>query len=216
MLRICALFVLLFASPLGAVDAQFSGSIHVIDGDTFDIGSRRVRLHGVDAVEKNQTCRTEQGQKWACGLWVVSAVRAQFEGANADCTALGTDRYNRTLARCSVGGDDLGATLVADGLVTAYARYSMDYVSLESKARATNRGLWASTSQSPESFRHAKQPVVSSDCMIKGNISTKNARIFHVPGQQDYEKTRINTAKGERWFCSAAEARAAGWRPAAR
>jgi len=52
--------------------------------------------------------------------------------------------------------------------------------------------------------------------MIKGNISTKNARIFHVPGQQDYEKTRINTAKGERWFCSAAEARAAGWRPAAR
>ena len=65
MLRICALFVLLFASPLGAVDAQFSGSIHVIDGDTFDIGSRRIRLHGVDAVEKNQTCRTEQGQKWA-------------------------------------------------------------------------------------------------------------------------------------------------------
>ncbi|MEA3390349.1 MAG: thermonuclease family protein, partial [Pseudomonadota bacterium] len=31
-----------------------------------------------------------------------------------------------------------------------------------------------------------------------------------------YAAVRIDTARGERWFCSLAEARRAGWRPAAR
>jgi len=31
-------------------------------------------------------------------------------------------------------------------------------------------------------------------------------------GQRYYEKTEISAAHGERWFCSEAEARAAGWR----
>ena len=30
------------------------------------------------------------------------------------------------------------------------------------------------------------------------------------------ERTRINTSKGERWFCTESEARAAGWRRAKR
>ena len=50
-------------------------------------------------------------------------------------------------------------------------------------------------------------------CAIKGNISG-NGRIYHLPGSRSYEKTRIDTAKGERWFCSEGEARAAGWRAA--
>ena len=33
-----------------------------------------------------------------------------------------------------------------------------------------------------------------------------------MPGQQYYSRTTINEAKGERWFCSKAEAIAAGWR----
>jgi len=49
--------------------------------------------------------------------------------------------------------------------------------------------------------------------LIKGNIGSKGDRIYHVPGGRWYDKTRIDTGKGERWFCSEAEARAAGWRP---
>ena len=56
----------------------------------------------------------------------------------------------------------------------------------------------------------------SGDCGINANISREGTRIYHVPGGQSYAKTRIDTAKGERWFCSEAEARAAGWRPAKR
>lgn len=52
-----------------------------------------------------------------------------------------------------------------------------------------------------------------SDCRIKGNISVNTGeRIYHVPGQEYYEETRISREKGERWFCSENDARAAGWR----
>lgn len=52
--------------------------------------------------------------------------------------------------------------------------------------------------------------------MIKGNINAKCRRIFHVPGQEDYAATRIDTAKGERWFCSPAEAAERRWGAARR
>lgn len=54
-------------------------------------------------------------------------------------------------------------------------------------------------------------------CNIKGNVSIGSGkRIYHVPGQKYYAATRISPAYGERWFCSEAEARAAGWRRARR
>lgn len=54
---------------------------------------------------------------------------------------------------------------------------------------------------------------VSPSCRIKGNISIDTGeRIYHVPGQKYYTSTRIDHAYGERWFCSEAEAKSAGWR----
>lgn len=54
-------------------------------------------------------------------------------------------------------------------------------------------------------------------CAIKGNISSKSKeKIYHVPGQRDYNRTKINTTKGERWFCTEQEATNAGWRKAMR
>ena len=57
-------------------------------------------------------------------------------------------------------------------------------------------------------------PTQSAGCRIKGNISSKGERIYHVPGGKWYDKTGIDVSKGERWFCTEAEASAAGWRPA--
>ena len=42
----------------------------------------------------------------------------------------------------------------------------------------------------------------------------KGQRICHMPGQEYYEQTQISESRGERWFCSESEARAAGWRAA--
>ncbi|TCU15781.1 hypothetical protein [Rhizobium sullae] len=52
-------------------------------------------------------------------------------------------------------------------------------------------------------------------CDIKGNISHNTGqRIYHLPGQEYYDETRINYFDGERWFCSEEAAREAGWRKA--
>ena len=55
--------------------------------------------------------------------------------------------------------------------------------------------------------------AVNPDCKIKGNISINTGeRIYHVPGQRYYADTIIRREYVERWFCSEADARAAGWR----
>ena len=62
-----------------------------------------------------------------------------------------------------------------------------------------------------------KAERTSGSCRIKGNISYNSGkRIYHMPGDRDYARTKISPARGERWFCSEAEARAAGWRRAGR
>ena len=57
------------------------------------------------------------------------------------------------------------------------------------------------------------QGNVRTQCLIKGNINSKGTKIYHVPGTSAYASTKIDTSKGERWFCTEADALAAGWSP---
>lgn len=217
MLRLCSCFGLIIALAVPAA-ADFTGPIRVIDGDTFDVGEVRVRLHGIDAPEADQPCQTEQGTSYDCGGWVTGQVRDRYEGRMARCTSRGIDRYGRTVAVCTTGGEDVGRALVADGLAYAYRRYSMAYDLEEKQAYVAERGLHGFVLQTPA--QHRKFPPrarlsVSADCRIKGNISG-NGRIYHLPGQEHYGKTVIDTSKGERIFCTEAQARATGWRRARR
>jgi hypothetical protein len=110
--------------------------------------------------------------------------------------------------------------MVAAGAAVAYRRYSQRYVAGEIQARAEAVGVWSGQMTRPEDHRHARNAArtaapAPSGCRIKGNISA-SGRIYHRPGQRDYDATRISPAKGEAWFCTEAEARAAGFRPARR
>jgi len=59
--------------------------------------------------------------------------------------------------------------------------------------------------------------ISTGDCAIKGNISQLTGEgINHIPGGGYYAETIIDQSAGERWFCSEAEARAAGWRTSKR
>ena len=49
-------------------------------------------------------------------------------------------------------------------------------------------------------------------CRIKGEIGAAGERIYHLPGGSRYELTDIDPAQGERWFCTEADAQAAGWK----
>ena len=94
----------------------------------------------------------------------------------------------------------------AIGFAGAYGMIGPDRPSGES-ARTDGRVLERSALTS-----QATEPS-GANCDIKGNISVNTGeRIYHVPGQDYYDRTRIDTGKGERYFCSEAEARAAGWR----
>jgi len=192
------------------------GPIHVIDGDTFEVAGTKVRLHAIDAPETEQTCETPRGEAWACGGWITKVVQDRYSGQMASCEALDVDRYGRTVARCTALGEDVGAWLVREGMAFAYVKYGKDYAEIEREAALADRGLHAVRMKTPAQHRADKRRVVSKPradgCVIKGNINAKGVRIYHVPGQRYYDLTGIKEKAGERWFCSEAAARAAGWR----
>lgn len=220
--------------------AATANSARVIDGDTLDLDGQRHRLFGIDAAERNQRCRDEQGLEWACAAAASAALKRLLSMGSVSCAEVpGTrDGFGRQISRCKVNGEDVAETLVRDGLVWAFRRYSTDYVDAELEARAARRGVWAvaaggTANQPPWAWRaerragqvtsqNAADPDAGSpdagapentDCRIKGNISG-NGRIYHVPGSRDWAATRINVQRGERWFCSEQEAQSAGWRRA--
>ncbi|MBP8234840.1 MAG: thermonuclease family protein [Rhizorhabdus sp.] len=202
-----------------AAQVAFSGPAAVVDGDTLHVRGERVRLFGVDAPELSQMCGAGTS-KVACGQLAAQWLKSRVEGRVLRCARVDTDRYGRVVARCSLDGADVGLAIVEAGWATAYRKYSLDYVGAEQLARATRRGIWATGFQPPEAYRRAQREAVvpqsppDARCAVKGNVNSKGSRIYHLPGSRDYATVRINPLKGERWFCSAAEAAAAGWRPA--
>lgn len=97
---------------------------------------------------------------------------------------------------------------VKRGLTSGYTDYTRETVA--NCIAAINRP--ASDTRSATTIP-TKPPAAASSggCLIKGNISD-NGHIYHVPGSPSYNSTKIDESKGERWFCTEEEARAAGWR----
>ena len=211
---ITAVFIVLFLT--GQAEADVTGRARVIDGDTLEIAAQRIRLHGIDAPEARQFCRGKEGA-WPCGAEATKALRSMIRNAAVSCIEHDRDRYGRIVAVCIVGDGDLNAAMVRRGWALAYRRYSVDYVKAEAAARTTRVGLWAGEFVPPWDWRSGKRLMTTvapapGDCQIKGNISRSHERIYHMPGEAYYASTNINTAKGEHWFCSEADAKAAGWR----
>lgn len=210
----------------------------VVDGDTVDValksGTIRVRLSGADAPEHDQPWGSE----------ATAALRSRVLDRDVELVVVDQDSYDRMVARVCLGGEDVSATLIMQGDAWAFRRYLHDlaYCAFEGIARADRRGVWsypASQWIAPWDWRAVQRgragghddysnvtvadcvlqsssaPVGTGDggCRIKGNVS-RSGRIYHLPGSTSYDETRIDPTKGERWFCSEAEARAAGWRPA--
>jgi endonuclease YncB( thermonuclease family) len=196
----------------------------VTDGDTFTLAGETVRLWGVDAPEGRQVCHDARGQPYRCGDVARDQLIKLIGGRPVDCRERDRDPYGRLVGQCRVGGVDLGAAMVRAGWAVDFKSFSRGaYTAAEAGAKAARRGLWAGQFEPPSDWRAedraaTARPVPSPPgrCVIKGNINAKGRRIFHQPGQQDYAATSIDTARGERWFCSATEALAAGWSPAQR
>ena len=195
----------------------FEGLARVIDGDTLEIAGQRVRLEGIDAPESAQSCAKADGAAWPCGHVAASALHALVAGKTVVCDRTGRDKYGRTLGLCFAEGDDINGALVRAGYAWAFVKFSQAYVAVEAQARAAKAGVWQGAAQAPWDFRHNEwqtaEVAAPQGCAIKGNISNKG-HIYHVPWSPWYERVTISQARGERWFCSEAEAMAAGWRAA--
>ncbi len=226
------LLVVTAAAGLGAAGAcvpqeRLTGRADIIDGDSFEIGDTGVRLYGVDAPEGRQSC-TRDGREWACGNEAARTLRGLIGDRSVTCTRRDVDTYGRIVAVCRSGAVDLSAEMARSGFAVAYRRYSNDYVGEENEARAARRGIWAGDFEPPERYRRddrreapaqrrsaeASSPARCGGCDIKGNINGDGDgdRIYHVPGSPSYDSTVVDESKGERWFRTESEARAAGRR----
>jgi endonuclease YncB( thermonuclease family) len=202
------------------------GRADIIDGDTIEIHGERVRLNGIDAPETAQLCKSEKGKAYRCGAAAAEALYGFLAASRPTrCEFVERDRYGRFVGECyRADGTSVSAYLVRNGFALDYVKYSQGkYAKEEARAKQEKAGLWSGKFTPPWEWRARRRgngeitgSLLSRQCTIKGNISRKGARIYHRPGQRDYERTRISESKGERWFCSEAEAQAAGWKPAKR
>ncbi|MCV6575541.1 MAG: thermonuclease family protein [Cohaesibacter sp.] len=208
-------FLCLLSFPTGAQ------TVRVIDGDTLEIAGVVYRLHGIDAPEKRQQCNASDNKTWPCGKAATDKLIALIDRQSVICLGNKRDRYHRVIAVCYQGSINLSAEMVRSGHAWAYRRYSLDYLPQEQEARTYRLGIWQEATQTAQEHRsglrghmtQSKTKPPSEGCVIKGNISG-NGRIYHMPGSPWYRRTKINQNKGERWFCTEFEARAAGWRKA--
>ena len=136
---------------LQAPDAQLSGRAEAVDGDTLRIGSARIRLIGLDAVELDQTCTNARGEEWGCGFAARAFVADALKGREADCTRDGRDRYGRVLAKCGAGQGDLGDAIVRAGWATADLEYGLALLD----ARTNSRGIWSGKFDDPAEWRRS-------------------------------------------------------------
>ena len=144
-----ALAAFLFVTATASAD--ITGPARVVDGDTLQVGSFRIRLSDIDAPERRQTCWRASGE-FRCGLRATAVLKAII-GAQAVRCVEKRDRYRRVLAVCYVGELDIGGELVRRGWALAYRRYGLTYIRHEAEARATKRGLWGSRFTPPWTWR---------------------------------------------------------------
>lgn len=136
----------------GAGDPALTGRATVIDADTLEIRGTRIRLHAMDAPESSQPCFVGDDAV-RCGQRAANALDGWIAGRSVACIGRDIDQYGRTVATCTVGGEDLGRWLVRNGHAVAYRRYGDDYVCDEAAAAAAKRGIWAMRFIEPSSWR---------------------------------------------------------------
>jgi len=145
-------WVLVGIFPTTSMAADITGAARVVDGDTIDVGTTRIRLWGIDAPESKQLCQRD-GAEWMCGRDAALALERWIGQRTVSCEEKARDRYGRTVGLCRVDGDDVSAWMVSNGYAVAFRRYSADYIALEEKALEQRRGIWSSEFQMPWDWR---------------------------------------------------------------
>ncbi len=154
------------ANPPPAPDGAIVGTASVIDADTLDIRSERIRLVGVDAPESGQKCKDATGALVRCGTTAANALDAWINRNPVTCVSEGKDRYQRILGQCSVRGTSVQDWLVRNGHAVAYRDYSTEFVPAEIAARDAKAGIWSGEFVMPWDWRKGQR--------LEGEPATKS------------------------------------------
>ncbi len=172
--------------------------VEVIDGDTFFIANRqRIRLLGVDAPEMGY-CFSKESKE---------ALTKKILNKKVILKNVKVDRYRRILALVYVDGELINEYLTKNG----FALYRWD--------DSAQPGV---LKKAGDFARDHKIGVFSDDCYqteppkpkcnIKGNIrDDNNVKTYLLPNCSHYPQTIVEKYKGEDWFCTEKEAKAAGF-----
>ncbi|XKT74483.1 MAG: thermonuclease family protein [Patescibacteria group bacterium UBA2163] len=193
--------------------------VHVVDGDTIDIeNDTRIRLLGVDAPERSD-CFYNESKAYLEELIEGETIRIEKDIS-------GSDRYDRLLRYVYLASDDpkdddifVQDALVRAGYADVFAqapdnRYRDLLSSAREEARKEERGMWRACDLLVEEDSLREQATGPSDpsCTIKGNISEKGyGKSYFLEGCPNYNRVKVDTRKGESYFCSEDEAQAAGF-----
>lgn len=199
------------------------GKASVVAGDIIRIGSTNIRLSGIEAPEADQKCSSGGKKRWACGEAAQASLTKLVRGKTLRCELSGADDEGRQFGVCKTvnagSAQDIAALLVKEGAVFSKGGLWGSYDSLESEAKARKTGLWRGDAERPAEYRaklwEQARKAAPEGCPIKGQVAGER-RTYVLPWAADYGSVRIKTSRGERWFCSENEAKAAGWTVASR
>jgi endonuclease YncB( thermonuclease family) len=197
---------------------EIVGRATVVAGDLLKVDGITVRLSGIDAPEREQRCGRDNN-RWRCAEAAQSALLKVVSGRPVRCRLIGNDRAGHPLGYCSIDSVDINADLVRQGYVFAEGGTYSRYAAQERDARAAKAGMWIGDTQRPAEFRakaweEAKRRSPDG-CPIKGQVISQE-RVYVLPGTPSYERLRVQTARGDRWFCSEQDAASAGFKAAPR
>lgn len=128
----------------------------VVDGETVKFGPQFVRLMGIVAPEKGQTC--DDGQ-WHPGPLAKKALEAFIAGRAVSCRQVDYDAARRRpIGQCHAGADDLQAMMVSAGWAWSSGSFGNLYEPEERDAAARGVGVHGHRCTRPSEGR-TKQPV---------------------------------------------------------
>lgn len=147
-----------WSQTTGAVGA-IEGRPLIVDGDTLEIGGRRVHLIGVDAPEPEQMCE-RGGVSWRCGAEATYGLASLIEHNWVTCRQHASDSAGEILATCRMGGlkgVSVNEELVRRGWALAVSPAGDSYRAAERQAKAAKVGLWSGTFAAPWEWRRGRK-----------------------------------------------------------
>ncbi len=147
---------LIMSPPVADMTGRvIEGQALVIDGDTIKIGHRQIKLAGIDAMERSQTCH-RGGTEWHCGEDAKAWLEHFIAKSNVRCIRTGAENFGPVIANCyNASNIPLAWAMVHWGFAIDDRMYPPDFERSQRDAMAGKRGIWSGDFIKPVVWRRS-------------------------------------------------------------